>query len=159
MTTDEQTPEQRLLAAGVVLPRPPAAVARYVSVVLAGDLAFLAGHGPVEDGELAHIGRLGESMSIEEGQKSARCVALNILATLKQELGELDRVVRVVKTHVMVNSAPDFLDQPLVADGATELLVEAFGEARGLGARSAVGMASLPYGISVEIEGVVQIRQ
>ena len=158
MTTDAITPEARLEALGVVLPPAPEAVAKYVGVVTVDNLAFVSGHGPVENGELAYIGKLGESMDVATGQQAARNVALNMLATLKAELGELSRVERVVKLLVMVNCTPDFHEPPTVANGATELFIEAFGEDKGLSARSAVGMASLPFGISVEIEGIFQIR-
>ena len=158
MAADDVSPESRLEELGVTLPATPAPVALYVGVVTVGNLAFVSGHGPMENGELAHLGRLGEDMDVEAGQQAARNVALNILATLKAEFGELSRVERVVKLLVMVNSAPDFHEQPAVANGATDLFVEAFGEARGLSARSAVGMAVLPFGISVEIEGVFEIR-
>ncbi len=158
MVAENPTPEERLAARGVTLPPPPPPVAKYVSVTTVGNLAFVSGHGPFVDGELAYIGRLGENMDVETGQQSARCVALNILASLKQELGELDRIERAIKLLIMVNSSPDFLEQPVVANGATELFVEALGEQDGISARSAVGMASLPFGISVEIEGVFEIR-
>lgn len=157
MADSEFTPEQRLEAAGVSLPPAPSAVARYAGVVVVDRLAFVSGHGPIEDGELAFIGRLGETMDVATGQEAARNVALNMLATLRAELGELARVRRVVKLLVMVNSAPDFHEQPLVANGATDAFVEAFGEERGVSARSAVGMAVLPFGISVEIEGIFEI--
>ena len=157
MTRAGNTPEQRLAVSGVTLPPKPAAVARYAGVVVVDKLAFVSGHGPIENGELAHIGRLGETMDVEAGQQAARNVALQILATLKAELAELDRVERVVKLLVMVNSAPDFHHQPAVANGATDLFIEAFGEERGLSARSAVGMAVLPFGISVEIEGIFEV--
>lgn len=152
------TPEARLEAMGLSLPPAPEAVANYVGLVRVGEIAFVSGHGPVENGELVFVGKLGRDMDVETGQKAARLVMLNMLATLKAELGELDRVERVVKLLVMVNSAPDFAKQPLVANGASDLLVEIFGEERGKHARSAVGMGALPFGISVEIEGIFQIR-
>jgi enamine deaminase RidA (YjgF/YER057c/UK114 family) len=95
---------------------------------------------------------------VADGQQAAQLVALNLLATLKADLGELDRVERVVKLLVMVNSAPDFAEQPLVANGASDLLVSVFGEERGKHARSAVGMGALPFGIPVEIEGIFAVR-
>ncbi len=157
MAAANSTPEARLEALGVELPPTPDAVAKYAGLVAVENLAFVSGHGPVEDGELVYIGRLGETMSVEEGARAARCVALNMLSTLKAELGELSRVERVVKLLVMVNSAPDFHEQPAVANGATDVFAEAFGEERGISARSAVGMAVLPFGISVEIEGIFEI--
>ena len=152
------TPEARLEALGLSLPPAPEAVANYVGLVRVGEIAFVSGHGPVEDGELVYRGKLGRDMDTETGRKAAQLVMLNLLASLKAELGELDRVERVVKLLVMVNSAPDYAEQPLVANGASDLLVEIFGEKRGKHARSAVGMGALPYGISVEIEGIFQVR-
>lgn len=152
------TPEARLEAIGLSLPPVPEAVANYVGLVRVGELVFASGHGPIENGELVYRGKLGRDMETETGREAARLVMLNMLATLKEELGELDRIERVVKLLVMVNSAPDYAEQPLVANGASDLLVEIFGEARGKHARSAVGMGALPYGISVEIEGIFQVR-
>ena len=152
------TPEARLEAIGLSLPPPPAAVANYVGLVMVGKLAFVSGHGPVENGELIYRGKLGRDMDVDTGKKSAQLTILNLLATLKAEIGELDRVERVVKLLVMVNSAPDFADQPFVANGASDLLVEIFGLERGRHARSAVGLGALPFGISVEIEGIFEIR-
>jgi len=157
MSTDATSPEARLQAIGLTIPPAPTSVASYLGVSIVGNLAFTAGHGPVVNGKLAHIGRLGENMDVDAGRVSAQTVALNMLATLKAELGDLGRVERVIKVIVMVNSAPDFEDQPLVADAATEVFIGAFGRDRGMSARSAVGMASLPFGISVEIEGVFQV--
>jgi enamine deaminase RidA (YjgF/YER057c/UK114 family) len=106
---------------------------------------------------MASIGKLGRDLDIEEGKRGAELVALSMLATIKQELGDLDRVKRIVKLLVMVNSTPDFEDAPKVANGASDLLVAVFGQERGAHARSAVGMASLPFGISVEIEGIFEV--
>jgi enamine deaminase RidA (YjgF/YER057c/UK114 family) len=152
------TPEARLEAMGLSLPPVPQAVANYVGLVRVGEIAFVSGHGPVENGELVYRGKLGRDMDTETGQKAAQLVMLNMLATLKAELGDLDRIERVVKLLVMVNSAPDYAEQPLVANGASDLLVSIFGEQRGKHARSAVGMGALPYGISVEVEGIFQVR-
>ncbi len=153
------TPEARLEAMGLSLPPPPAAVANYVGLVRVGRLAFVSGHGPVENGELTFIGKLGRDMDVETGQKAAQLTMLNLLATLAADLGGLDRVERVVKLLVMVNSAPDFAEQPFVANGASDLLVEIFGPERGRHARSAIGMGALPFGISVEIEGIFEVRE
>ncbi|MFQ5425804.1 MAG: RidA family protein, partial [Gaiellales bacterium] len=152
------TPEARLEAMGLSLPPPPEAVANYLGLVRVDKLAFVSGHGPVENGELVYRGKLGRDTDVETGQEAARLTMLNMLATLKAELGELDRIGRVVKLLVMVNSAPDFGEQPVVANGASDLLVEIFGPERGAHARSAVGMGALPFGISVEIEGIFEIR-
>jgi enamine deaminase RidA (YjgF/YER057c/UK114 family) len=148
------TPEQRLEQLGIELPAPPAAVARFVNVVRAGDLLFTAGHGPVRDGEFPYRGKLGAGVDVETGKRAAELTILNVLATVRAEVGELSRISRVVKLLVMVNSAPDFLQQPLVANGASDLIVEVFGEEVGAHARSAVGMAALPFDISVEIEAI-----
>jgi enamine deaminase RidA (YjgF/YER057c/UK114 family) len=152
------TPEERLAALGLELPKPPEAIANYVGLVQVGELLFVSGHGPVKDGELIYRGKLGRDMDVPTGQESARLVMLNMLATIKAHLGELDRIVRVVKLLVMVNSAPDFGEQPSVANGASDLLVEILGEDRGKHGRSAVGMGALPFGISVEIEGIFHVQ-
>jgi enamine deaminase RidA (YjgF/YER057c/UK114 family) len=152
------TPEARLEAMGLSLPSPPTAVANYVGLVRVDNIAFVSGHGPTQDGEHIYLGKLGQDVDVATGQKSAQLVMLNMLATLKAELGELDRIERVVKLLCMVNSAPDFAEQPVVANGASDLLVEIFGTERGKHARSAVGMGALPFRISVEIEGIFQIR-
>lgn len=157
MSTD--TPEARLEAMGLSLPPPPSAVANYVGLVKVGRIAFVSGHGPVENGELTFIGKLGRDMDVETGKKAAQLTMLNLLATLAADLGGLDRVERVVKLLVMVNSTPDFAEQPFVANGASDLLVEIFGPERGRHARSAVGLGALPFGISVEIEGIFEIRE
>ena len=152
------TPEERLRDLGLELPEPPTAVANYVGVVVVGELAFLAGHGPVRDGGFPYTGKLGSAVDIETGQRAAELTMLNMLATLKAEIGELDRVARVVKLLVMVNSDPTFTEQPTVANGASDLLVAVFGEDRGRHARSGVGMVALPFDISVEIEGIFALR-
>jgi enamine deaminase RidA (YjgF/YER057c/UK114 family) len=152
------TPEARLEELGLTLPPAPPAVANYIGLVRVGGLVFVSGHGPFENGELIYRGKLGQDLDVETGQKAARLTILNMLATLKEELGELDRIERVVKLLVMVNSDPEFGEQPLVANGASDLLVEIFGPERGRHARSAVGMGALPFGISVEIEGIFAVR-
>jgi len=152
-----KTPEERLAELGLELPEPPRPVANYVGAVAVGNVLFVSGHGPVKDGEHLFIGKLGRDMDIEEGKQAAQLVILNLLATIKAHLGELDRVRRVVKLLCMVNSSPDFRRQPEVANGASDLLVDIFGPDRGRHARSAVGMGALPFGIAVEIEGVFEI--
>jgi enamine deaminase RidA (YjgF/YER057c/UK114 family) len=151
------TPEERLAGLGFELPEPPPPVASYVGAVTVGELVFVSGHGPYRDGQFVHLGKLGRDLDVRTGQESARLVMLNLLASLKAEIGELDRVRRVVKLLVMVNSDPDFGEQPAVANGASDLLVEIFGPERGRHARAAVGMGALPFGISVEIEGIFRI--
>lgn len=151
------TPEQRLAEVGIELPEPNPPVANYVGAVTAGTLVFVSGHGPYRDGGYAYSGKLGREVDIETGQQAARLTMINLLASLKAEIGELDRVRRVVKLLVMVNSDPEFGDQPKVANGASDLLVEVFGVERGSHARSAVGMGALPFAIPVEIEGIFEM--
>jgi enamine deaminase RidA (YjgF/YER057c/UK114 family) len=154
---DVYDPEARLAELGITLPAAPEPVANYVNGVRTGNLIFLAGKGPRRpDGTELH-GKLGADVSIEEGYEGARLTAINQLAVLKEMLGNLDRVLRIVKVLGMVNSAPDFVEQPAVINGFSDLMVEVFGE-RGRHARAAVGMASLPRGQAVEIEMVVEVR-
>ena len=151
------TPEDILGREGVTLETAHPVVANYSLAVRAGSLVFVSGHGPFVDGKLAFTGKLGADVAVETGREAARTVIRNILGTLKMELGELSRISRFVKLLVMVNATPDFTEHHLVADGATDLLVMLFGEI-GRPARSAVGMASLPLNLLVEIEAVVEIR-
>lgn len=130
----------------------------FVSAVRTGNLVYTAGHGAgLPGGGFLHLGKLGSDLTIEQGYDCARQTMLNLLATLKNELGDLDKIKRVVKLLCMVNCAPDFGDPPKVANGASDLLVELYGEA-GRHARSAVGMASLPFGMPVEIEMIVEVE-
>ena len=151
------TPEERLAMLGVELPTPPPPVANYVRAVTTGNLVFLAGHGPLRADGTYVTGRLGKDLSLEEGYEAARLTAIALLASLKAEIGDLDRVSRIVKVTGMVNSDPAFTDQPKVINGCSDLLVSIFGD-RGKHARAAVGMASLPIGIAVEIEMVVEVK-
>jgi enamine deaminase RidA (YjgF/YER057c/UK114 family) len=148
--------DQRLRALGIELPAPMTPVGNYVPAVMAGDLVFVSGTGPVRaDGSLI-TGKVGEGgLSLELAREAARLNGLQILAVLRAELGDLGRVRRVVKVFGMVNCLPGFNRAPAVIDGCSDLLVEVFGDA-GRGARSAVGMAELPFDIPVEIEAVVQ---
>jgi len=149
--------ETKLKEIGLELPPAVKPVANYVPAVRAGDLVFLSGHGPFrEDGALI-TGRVGSDLTLEEGYEAARRVALGLLGSLKEEIGDLDKVRRVVKLLGMVNSTHDFSDQPKVINGASDLLVEVFGE-KGKHARSAVGMNALPMNIPVEIEMVVEVE-
>lgn len=149
--------EERLAAKGVQLPAAPRPMANYVEAVRVGSLIFLAGHGPLEDGKLLH-GKVGVDLDVQAGYRAARLTCLGLLATLKHELGDLDRVKRIVKLLGMVNCPPDFGNQPEVINGCSDLLVEAFGPEIGKHARSAVGMGSLPRNIPVEIEMIVEVR-
>lgn len=146
------TPEERLKELGLTLPAPRASAGNYVSCVRTGNLIFTSGQGTNE-----YRGRLGEDVSIEVGYDAARQCMLNLLTVLKQELGELSKVKRVVKLLGFVNSSPDFTDQPKVMNGASDLLVQVFGD-RGKHGRSAVGMAQLPLNNAVEVEMVVEIE-
>ena len=149
--------ETRLKEMGLELPAPGKPMANYVTAVRTGNLVFLSGHGPVlENGNLI-TGKVGADLTLEEGYKAARQVALVLLASLKSEIGDLDKVHRVVKLLGMVNCTPDFVDQPKVVNGASDLLVEIFGE-KGKHARSAVGMNALPSNIAVEIEMIAEIE-
>ncbi len=156
MTIDERSPEQRLAELGLTLPQPAAPVAAYVPVVIAGGLAHVSGQLPFVNGELVK-GRLGESVPLDEGVAAARACGLMILAQLKAALGSLDRVERVVKIGAFVNSTAEFQDQPRIANGASELMAEVFGEA-GRHARSAVGVPVLPLGAAVEVDAIVAVR-
>jgi L-ascorbate metabolism protein UlaG (beta-lactamase superfamily)/enamine deaminase RidA (YjgF/YER057c/UK114 family) len=153
---DTYDPEARLAQLGIELPEPPSPVANYVNGVQTGSLIFLAGKGPVAPDGREVRGKLGADLTIEEGYEAARLTAINQLAVLKAMLGDLSRVVRVVKVLGMVNSDPGFVDQPAVINGFSDLIVEVFGE-RGRHARAAVGMATLPRGQAVEIELVVEV--
>jgi len=148
--------EQRLEQLGLKLADPAPAVGNYVGAVTVGKLVFVSGHGPYRDGKYHHLGKVDSEVSVEEANDSARIVIVNALASLKAEIGSLDRVKRIVKLLGMVNSDPGFKRQPEVIDGASDLLVEIFGD-RGRHARSAVGLGALPMGISVEIEMIVEI--
>jgi len=148
--------EKKLKEVGISLPAPPKPLANYVPAVRAGNLLFVSGHGPYNDGKTMVSGKLGKELTLEEGYKTARNVALNCLASVKATLGDLNKVKRVVKLLGMVNCTEDFKDQPKVINGASDLLVEVFGDA-GRHARSAVGMQSLPNGIPVEIEMVLEV--
>jgi enamine deaminase RidA (YjgF/YER057c/UK114 family) len=149
--------EERLKQLAINLPQPPKPIGNYVPAVRTGNLLFLSGHGPYKDEASKISGKIGKDLTVEEGYQTARNVALNCLASAKAILGDLDKVKRVVKLLGMVNCTEDFTDQPKVVNGASDLLVEIFGEASGKHARSAVGMQSLPNGIPVEIEMVLEI--
>lgn len=150
-------PEQRLQDLGITLPELPAPVGNFVSVVVHNGLAFFSGQGPVmEDGRLA-TGKVGKDVTADEAYDQARRTGIVLLAAMKNAFGSLDRVERIVKIFGMVNAAPDFEGHPAVINGCSDLMVEVFGEA-GRHARSAVGMGSLPNGITVEIEAVVAVR-
>ncbi len=150
--------EAKLAKMGIDLPSTPPPIANYVPSVRTGNLLYLSGLGPSarEDGTMPS-GKVGADMTTEEGYEAARLTGINILARIKGEIGDLDRVKRVVKLLTMVNSAPDFTEQPAVANGCSDLLAEVFGD-KGRHARSAVGVAALPNGIPVEIEVIIEVE-
>ncbi len=148
-------PEARLAELGLALPDPPPALANYALAVRHGDLLYLAGHAPLREGRHRYVGRVGRELSQQDGYDAARLTALNMLATIKAELGDLGRVRRIVKLLGMVACTEDFVDLPEVLDGATDLFVALWGE-QGRPVRSAVGVQQLHYGMAVEIEGIVE---
>jgi enamine deaminase RidA (YjgF/YER057c/UK114 family) len=146
--------EQRLVELGIELPPVTPPAASYVSAVRTGNLVFLSGAGPVADGRLPK-GKVGRDVTAEEAAAHARQVGINLLAVLRAELGTLDSARRVVKLLGMVNAVPEFTDHPTVINGCSDLLVEVFGSGH---ARSAVGVGSLPSGMTVEIEAIVEVE-
>jgi enamine deaminase RidA (YjgF/YER057c/UK114 family) len=146
----------RLTELGITLPEPAAPVAAYVPAVLTGNLLFISGQIAFEDGQLL-TGRLGEDRDVQFGQRAARACALMLLAQMQKALGTLDRVERIVKLGAFINSAGSFTDQAKVANGASELMEQVFGEA-GRHARAAVGVPVLPLGSCVEIDAVVAVK-
>ena len=152
------TAEQQLTALGLTLPPAPPRGGVYKPVVIVGNVAYVSGHGPyLGDGKYL-TGRVGADLDLEAGKAAARQTGLALLATLKNELGSLDRVKRVVKLLGMVNSAAEFAEHPKVINGCSELFAQIWGEDCGVGARSAVGMGSLPGNIAVEIEGIFELH-
>ncbi len=149
--------EDRLAGLGIELPPVPSPVASYIPVVVSGGLAFVAGQIPLASGELLARGKLGAELDAEAGADAARRCAIQALSALRAELGSLDRVRRIVRLTVFVASAPGFTDQPKVANGASDLLGEVFGEL-GKHARSAVGVTELPLGAPVEVEVTAEIE-
>lgn len=149
--------ENNLASLGISLPTPAAPVANYVAFVRSGNMLTVSGQLCfASDGTLAAKGRLGDGVSIEDGQKAARACAVNLLAQVKAALGDLDKVVRVVRLGGFINSAPGFPDGPKVMNGASDLMVEVFGD-KGRHARSTVGVAALPADAAVEVEGLFEI--
>lgn len=153
-----QTPEDRLKQAGIELPSLNAPVANYVNVVRVGNLLFLSGKGPSKKDGTYITGKLGKDLTIEQGYDAAKLTAINQIAVLKKELGELRKVKRIVKVLGLVNSSPDFVDHPKVINGFSDLMVLIFGE-KGKHARSAIGVISLPFNMAVEVELIVEVEQ
>lgn len=152
------TPETRLAELKLELPPAPKPVAVYKPLVIVGNIAYVSGHGPLKPDKSLMTGRVGDQVDAEFGKVAARQTGLAILATLRANLGSLDRVRRVVKVLGMVNCTADFREHPAVINGCSELFRDVFGEENGVGARSAVGMGSLPGNISVEIEAIFEIH-
>ncbi len=151
------SPEAQLEQLGIILPEASSPVANYVNGVQTGNLIFLSGKGPLKPDGTNITGKVGASLSIEEGYAAARLTAINQLAVLKAMLGNLKRVKRIVKVLGMVNASPDFEEHPKVINGYSDLMVAVFGD-RGKHARAAVGMGSLPGNIAVEIEMIVEVE-
>lgn len=150
-------PEQRLKNLGLELPEVPSPIANFVMWRQTGSLLYLSGQGPRKPDGSVVVGRLGLNHSVEDGYRDARQIGLQMLATIRQAVGSLDRIEAVIKLLGMVNAEPNFGDHPKVINGCSDLLVEVLGEA-GKHARSAVGMGSLPGGMTVEIEAIIQIK-
>jgi enamine deaminase RidA (YjgF/YER057c/UK114 family) len=151
-------PEARLQELGLTLPPAPKPVAKYKPAVLVGAMLYVSGHGPAKVADKTPVtGRVGAELTTEQGKECARAVGLNILSTVRNTLGSLDKVKRLIKTLGMVNCTPEYRDQPLVINGFSELMAEVFGEDAGVGARSDVGMGSLPGNIGMEIECIFEV--
>ena len=149
--------EQKLAALGIVLPTPAAPIANYVGFVRTGPMLVVSGQICLgADGTLVAKGKLGKTVSVEEGQRAARACAINLLAQVKVALGDLDKVVRVVRLGGFINADPAFLDGPKVMNGASDLMVEVFGD-KGRHARTTVGVAALPVDAAVEVEGLFEV--
>jgi enamine deaminase RidA (YjgF/YER057c/UK114 family) len=152
-----QSPEARLDALGITLPAAPSPAANYVNAVRSGNLLFLAGKGPTSADGTNVTGKVGKDLTTIQAADAARLVAINHIAVLKAELGDLSRVRRIVKVLGMVNSAPDFTEHSKVMNGYSDMMVAVFGE-KGKHARSSVGMYSLPFNIAVEVEVIVEVE-
>ena len=150
--------EERLRELGIELPTPGAPVALYAPVMQTGPLVYVSGQLPMRGGELVRRGKLGASVSVDEGAELARLCAVNALAQLRAHLGSLDQVVRAVRVGGFVASGPDFIEHPKVINGASQLLIDVFGEA-GRHARVAIGVAELPLGAPVEVEFLFEVRR
>ena len=150
--------ENKLAQMGLDLPETPVPIANFVTAVRTGNILFVAGHVPrMPDGSMLNSGKLGREVTVDQGYQSAQRAMLNCLSSIKAHMGDLDKVRQVIKLLCMVNSAPDFGDQPSVANGASDLLVNLYGE-RGRHARSAVGMGGLPSNCCIEIEMIVEVE-
>ncbi|SHN24278.1 Enamine deaminase RidA, house cleaning of reactive enamine intermediates, YjgF/YER057c/UK114 family [Cyclobacterium lianum] len=156
ITYAQQGPEEKLKAMGINLTTPSPPTANFVRAVRTGNLIFLSGHGPSKGDGTSVQGKLGTELTVSEGQEAARLTGIALLSSLKAEIGDLNKVNRIVKVLGMVNASPDFTQQPRVMNGFSDFMVEVFGE-KGKHARSAVGMGSLPNNIAIEIEMIVEV--
>lgn len=150
-------PETRIVELKLTLPPAPKAVAVYKTAIQVGNLLYVSGHGPYKADKTLITGRLGQDMTLEQGKEAARQTGLAILATLRETLGSLNKVKRLIKSFGMVNCTADFADQPKVINGYSELMKDVFGDDAGVGARSAIGHNSLPANIAVEIECIFEV--
>lgn len=151
-------PETRVQELHLTLPPVPKPVAKYKTAVRLGNVLYVSGHGPLKEDKTLITGKVGKELNLEQGKAAARQVGLAILSTLRDTLGSLDKVKRIVKTLGLVNCTDDFKDQPQVINGFSELMADVFGEDVGVGARSAVGTNALPGNISVEIEAIFEVE-
>jgi enamine deaminase RidA (YjgF/YER057c/UK114 family) len=157
MSVSNKSPEEKLREMGLEVPPIPPAAGRYVPAVRTGNLVFCSGQGPYADGSMKFIGRVGDTLSVEDGRSAARLCALNCLAEIRSVIGSLDRIRRIVSVRGFVNSASSFYDQPKVLDGASQLLVDIFGD-QGRHVRCALGTSVLPSNIAVEVEMVAEVE-
>lgn len=152
------TIEQKISSLGISLPTPAAPVANYVGFVKSGNVVFVSGQLPLEAGKLQYVGKVGSEISADDAKKAAKLCAINILAQMKVACdGDLERVVRCVKLGIFVNGDANFKDHPAVANGASDLIAEVFGD-KGKHARAAVGSGSLPFGVAVEVDAIFEIK-
>ena len=152
------TTEEKIQSLAIELPPAPPKGGVYQPVVVVDNIAYVSGHGPYRDNGSYITGKVGADLGLDEGKVAARQVGLAMLATMQRELGSLNRVKRLIKMLGMVNSTPDFPDHPKVINGCSELFAQIWGEQNGVGARSAVGMGSLPGNIAVEIEAIWEVE-
>ena len=151
-------PEKRVQELHLTLPPAPKPVAVYKTAVRQGNVLYVSGHGPLKADKTMITGRVGQDLTLDQGKDAARQVGLAILATVREAIGSLDKVKRLVKTFGMVNCTADFADQPKVINGFSELMKDVFGEDAGVGARSAVSAHTLPGGIAVEVECIFEVE-
>ncbi len=154
----QSSPQQNFEATGLILPPAPAPLGVYKPFLIVGNFVYVSGHGPFKNDSSLIIGRIGDTMDMEQGKSAARQVALTILATLVKHLGNLDKIKRVIKVLGMVNCTADFEKHPYIINGCSELFKQIWGDENGVGVRSAVGMGSLPDNIPVEIEAVFELE-